>query len=57
MRSRWDDISTWERETGHTHPDHDIELRRDERRKTTLSFLFLIGGCLFGWLAYGGFSG
>jgi hypothetical protein len=57
MRSRWNEVSAWERETGHTHPDHDIELRRDERRKTTLSFLFLIGGCLFGWIAYGGFSG
>lgn len=57
MKNRWRDIAEWERQTGHTHPDHDIELRRDERRRTTLSFLLLIGGFLFAWLAHGGLSG
>lgn len=53
MRSRWDEIQTWERETGFTHPDHDIELRRDERRKTTVSFLFAIGMTIGAAIWYG----
>lgn len=35
--SRWSEIQEWERRLGYIHPDHDIELRRDERRKTTVS--------------------
>ena len=29
----WHDVVAYERATGHTHPDHDSVLRKDERDK------------------------